>query len=64
MAAPWIFRFADNGPATWVPVCLGAAVILYSLITHYEWGVAQGISMPAQLNSLQPSLALMLYKWA
>ncbi|HYG77367.1 MAG TPA: SPW repeat protein [Planctomycetota bacterium] len=49
MAAPWLFRFNNNGPEMWIPVGLGAFVILYSLITDYEWGVAQGISMPAHL---------------
>ncbi len=49
IAAPWIFGFADNGPATWVPVLLGAGVILYSLFTNYELGAVRSISMPAHL---------------
>jgi hypothetical protein len=32
-AAPWLFNFADGSPAQWVPMILGAAVIVYSLMT-------------------------------
>ena len=28
--APFALGFADNGPAQWVPITLGAAAILYS----------------------------------
>lgn len=49
IAAPWLLGFSDNAPATWVPVLLGAGVILYSLLTNYELGVFKTISMPAHL---------------
>lgn len=39
IAAPWIFGFARDGAETWVPVILGAGVILYSLLTDYELGI-------------------------
>lgn len=39
IASPWIFGFADEGAAAWVPVILGAGAILYSLVTDYELGV-------------------------
>lgn len=49
IAAPWLFGFADGGAEQWVPVILGAGVILYSLITDYELGVAKAIPMPVHL---------------
>lgn len=48
--APWIFGFADTtAAAMWVPVILGAGVILYSLLTDYEWGLVHTIPMPIHL---------------
>lgn len=49
IAAPWILGFADDGPATWVPVILGISTILYSLLTNYELGMAHVISMRTHL---------------
>lgn len=49
IAAPWIFGFARDGAETWVPVILGAAVILYSLLTDYELGIYPLISMRTHL---------------
>jgi hypothetical protein len=49
IAAPWIFGFARDGAETWVPVVLGAAVILYSLLTDYELGMTNVISMRTHL---------------
>jgi hypothetical protein len=49
IAAPWVLGFADGGPEQWVPVLLGAGVILYSLLTDYELGVAHVIPMPIHL---------------
>jgi hypothetical protein len=48
--APWLLGFADGGAAQWVPVILGAGVILYSLVTDYELGVRGIISMPMHLG--------------
>lgn len=50
IAAPWLFGFADGSVAQWVPVILGAATIVYSLITRYELGVAGIIPMPWHLG--------------
>lgn len=49
IAAPWLFGFARGGAETWLPVGIGIAALLYSLLTDYELGVARVISMPAHL---------------
>lgn len=49
IAAPWMLGFADNGPATWVPVLLGVGAIVYSLFTDYELGAFRAISMRGHL---------------
>jgi hypothetical protein len=48
--APNIFQFAEvGGAAVLIPRVLGVALIVYSLITRYEWGVIKLISMPYHL---------------
>lgn len=48
--APNIFQFADvGGTAVFIPRVLGVVLIVYSLITRYEWGVIKLISMPYHL---------------
>jgi SPW repeat. len=49
IAAPWIFGFARGEAETWVPVVLGAGVILYSLFTDYELGMSRRLSMRTHL---------------
>jgi hypothetical protein len=49
IAAPWILGFADNGPATYVPVVLGVGALLYSLLTNYELGVLRVIPFRVHL---------------
>jgi hypothetical protein len=49
LAAPWLFGFADNETARWVTMAIGAAAILYSLLTDYELGVIRTIPMPVHL---------------
>jgi hypothetical protein len=50
IAAPWIFNFDRGGAETWVPVILGIAAIIYSLMTDYELGATRGISMRMHLT--------------
>lgn len=49
IAAPWLFGFDRGGAETWVPVVLGAGVILYSLFTDYELGAVRRLPMPTHL---------------
>lgn len=50
IASPWLFGFAVGGVAQWLPVALGASVVLYSLLTDYELGLSPTISMPVHLG--------------
>ncbi len=48
--APNIFQFSDlGGPAAWIPRLLGIVLILYSLLTKYEWGVFKVVPMSYHL---------------
>lgn len=47
--APWVLGFARGGAETWVPVIIGAAVIVYSFFTDYELGAIKALSMPGHL---------------
>ena len=40
IASPFIFGFADmGGIAVFLPIVLGAGLLLYSLLTEYELGI-------------------------
>ena len=47
--APWLFGFYAGGVESWVPIVLGAGVIVYSLITDYELSASKVLPMPAHL---------------
>ena len=49
IASPWILQLNPNSAESWVPVILGIAAILYNLITKYESGVTDIISMRTHL---------------
>ena len=50
IAAPWLFDFYRGGAETWVPVILGVATFIYSLMTDYELGASKMISMRTHLT--------------
>ena len=47
--APYIFGFADGGVEQWLPMLLGAMIIVMSLITKYELSAAKIIPLPTHL---------------
>lgn len=49
IASPWLFGFVNNGWETWVPCILGVSTIAYSLMTDYELGLSDNISMRTHL---------------
>ena len=64
IAAPWLFGFAAGGAETWLPVILGAGVILYSIFTDYELGIVPRISMGTHLGlDIAGGLLLAVSPW-
>ena len=49
IASPWLFDFADGGAAQWLPVILGASMIVLALMTDYELVAVRKISMRTHL---------------
>ena len=49
ITVPWLLGFARGGAETWVPLVLGAATIIYSLMTDYEYSISRKLSMRTHL---------------
>lgn len=64
IAAPWLLNFNRDGAETWVPVILGAGVILYSLFTKYELSISKQIPMRTHLTlDVVSGIVLALSPW-
>lgn len=50
IASPWLFNFADGTSAQSIPVAIGIALLLISMLTKYEAGIANVFSMPMHLS--------------
>lgn len=50
VAAPWLFGFADDTAATYIPVTLGIGTLVYSLLTNYELGLIRVIPFRVHLG--------------
>lgn len=50
IVSPWLFGFDNVESAKWVPIVLGIGLIVYSLLTNYELGMARLIPMPIHLG--------------
>jgi hypothetical protein len=63
--SPWVFGFAEiGGPAMRVPMILGIAVILYSLLADYELGLWRTLPMRYHLAlDLFGGILLALSPW-
>ena len=48
---PWLGGFADGGPAMYVPIIAGIAVLGLSAFTAYEAGVVRSVPMSAHLTA-------------
>jgi hypothetical protein len=49
IASPWLFGFDDESTAKWIPMIIGAGVMVYSVLTDYELGAARVIPMSVHL---------------
>src|SRR5688572_5190665 len=47
--SPWLFNFSEEGFAVIVPITLGIITIIYSVMTDYEMGILNLISMKTHL---------------
>lgn len=64
LLAPYLFGFANGGPAQMVPTVLAIAIIIVSLLTRYELSVAKVISYPIHLVlDILVGLALLVSPW-
>ncbi|QQR39420.1 SPW repeat domain-containing protein [Devosia rhizoryzae] len=64
LLAPYLFGFADGGPAQMVPTVLAIAIIIVSLLTRYELSVAKLIPYPIHLVlDLLVGLVLLVSPW-
>jgi hypothetical protein len=50
IASPWLLNFDNGGAAQWVPVAVGAMIILMSIFTDYEAGLVKSLSMSTHLT--------------
>ena len=50
LLAPYIFDFADDTAAQYVPQAIGAGILLMSLVTDYELSLAKLVPMPVHLG--------------
>ncbi len=64
MLAPFILGFATGRPAQWVPILLGAGIILYSLLTQYELAAVKIIPFSTHLSlDAAGGLLLLVSPW-
>lgn len=50
IAAPFLFGFATGGAEMWVPILLGAVILVQALMTDYELGVYPAMPMSTHLT--------------
>jgi hypothetical protein len=50
ICAPFLFWTTAKSWDLWIPLLAATAVLLYSLVTDYEWGGISLLSMPSHLT--------------
>lgn len=50
IAAPWLLDFNRGGAETWVPVIVGAMVLLQTILTDFEVGLVRKLPMRTHLT--------------
>lgn len=64
VVSPWLFGFADDGAAMWVPIVIGVAVLGQAMMTRYELGMVKVIPMPMHLGvDIAAGLVLIVSPW-
>lgn len=64
IAAPFLFGFATGGAEMWVPILLGAVILVQALMTDYEMGVYPALPMSTHLTvDIVVGLALAVSPW-
>jgi hypothetical protein len=49
IATPWLFDFNNDGPQTWLLVIAGIITIMYSVVTSYDYSLADLIPFNVHL---------------
>jgi hypothetical protein len=64
IASPWLLGFATGTAAQQIPIILGIAMIIFSFLTNYEWGIIKVISMKTHLTlDILSGLLLAVSPW-
>lgn len=64
IAAPFVLGFADGSAAQWVPMILGAAILLMALMTNFELSLLKLIPVPLHLGiDIAGGLLLLVSPW-
>lgn len=50
LVMPWLFGFHRGGSESWVPLNIGIYLVMYSLMTNYEYGWFKGITVKWHLR--------------
>ena len=62
--APFLLGFATGGAAMWVPILLGASILVYSAITAYELSLAKILPFGTHLAlDVAGGLLLLVSPW-
>ena len=62
--APFILGFAYGGPVMWVPIILGASILVYSLFTRYQLSISGVIPFSVHLGlDVAGGLVLLVSPW-